>query len=165
MPTPLKKAASSDTAPTEALPEAKPDTAIQAFSAPIADLQENVRKAVEKGFVDTRGAYDKAKIAAEEATRAVESSYSTAAKGIVEVNGKALQALRANTEANLDFVKSAFGVKSVSELAALQREHASRLLEAISIQAKEIVALAQKVASESAEPIRRHVAKTFKIAV
>jgi phasin len=165
VPTPLKKAASSDAAPTEALPEVKLDTVIQAFSAPIADLQENVRKAVEKAFADPRGAYDKAKVAAEEATRAVESSYSTAAKGIVEFNAKALQALRANAEANLDFIKSAIGVKSVSELTALQREHASRQLEAISVQAKEIVALAQRVASESAEPIKGHVAKTFKIAV
>jgi len=165
MPTPLKKTTSSDAASIDAMSAASLDAAIEGFSAPIAELRENLRSAVEKRFADTRGAYDKAKTAAEEAPRAVESSYSTAAKGILEFNAKALQALRANAEADLDFVKSAIGVKSVSELTALQSEHARRRFAAISAQAKEIMALAQRVANESAEPIKSQVAKTFKIAL
>jgi phasin len=139
--------------------------AIEAVSAPTSEIQENVRKAVEKGVADTRAAYAKAKIAAEEATGAIEASYSTVAKGIIEFNTKTLEALRVNAEANFDFIKSVIGAKSVSEFVALQSEHARKQTETISAQAKEIAALAQKVASESAEPIKSQVAKTLKLAV
>jgi phasin len=161
----VKKTTSSAVAPVEELSSPKFEKAAEAVSAPIAEMQENVRKAVEKGVSDTRAAYAKAKAAAEEAAGALEASYSTAAKGLVEFNAKALEALRVNAEANFDFIKSVISAKSVSEFVTLQSEHASKQAEAISAQAKEIAALAQKVATESAEPIKSHVAKTLKMAV
>lgn len=161
----VKKAASTAVAQIEELPEPKFEKAAEAISAPVTEMQTNVRKAVEKGVADTRAAYAKAKAAAEEATGAFEASYSTAAKGCVEFNAKALEALRANAEANFDFIKSVIGAKSVSEFVALQGEHARKQAEAISAQAKEIAALAQKVATESAEPIKSQVVRTLKLAV
>ena len=44
-------------------------------------------------------------------------------------------------------------------------EFARKQIDAITGQTKEIGALAQKVATETAEPIKEQVAKTFKIAV
>lgn len=161
----IKKTASSSAAPAEQVTESKIDKTVEAVSAPVAEVQENVRKAIEKSVADTRAAYAKAKTAADEATGALESSYSTAAKGIVEFNTKALEALRANAEANFDFIKSVISVKSVSEFVALQSEHAKKQAEAISAQAKDFAALAQKVATESAEPIKSQVAKTLKLPV
>ena len=95
-------------------------------------MQDSVRKAVEKGVVETRAAYAKAKTAAEEATGAFEASYSNAAKGVIAFNTKAIEALRANAEANFDFIKSVIVAKSVSEFVALQSEHARKQAEAIS---------------------------------
>jgi len=167
----VKKSASTAVAPLDA-PEAVFEKSAETFeksaeavSAPVAELQENVRKVVEKGLAETRAAYAKAKAAAEEATSALETSYSTATKGVVAFNTKALDALRANAEANFDFLKSVVSAKSVSEFVTLQSEHTRKQVEAISAQTKEIAALAQKVANDTAEPIKSQVAKTFKLAV
>jgi phasin len=141
------------------------DKVAEAVPAPLAEVHDTVRNVVEKSVVDTRVAYAKAKAAAEGATGALESSCATAAKGILEFNAKALEALRVNAEANFDFLKSVIGVKSVSEFVALQSEHVRKQAEAISAQAKEMSALSQKIATESAEPIKSQVAKTFKLAV
>src|SRR5450631_2112217 len=65
-----------------------------AASAPVREMQENVRKVAEKGVEETRAAYARVKAAAEEATGSLETSYSTASKGIVEFNTKALEAVR-----------------------------------------------------------------------
>jgi phasin len=140
------------------------ETAVEAASAPLAEVQETVRNVVEKSVADTRDAYAKAKAAAEEATGALESSCATAAKGILELNAKALEALRVNAEANFDFLKSVIAVKSVSEYVALQSDHVRKQAEAISAQAKEMSALSQKIATETAEPIKTQVVKTFKLA-
>ena len=163
----VKKAVSlaSTPAPIEEISAPNVEKVAEAISAPATEMQANVRKAVEKGVADTRAAYANAKTAAEEATGAFAESYSTAAKGVVAFNAKALEALRVNAEANFDFVKSVIGAKSVSEFVALQSEHARKQVETISAQAKEIAALAQKVTSESAAPIKSQVARTFKLAV
>ena len=141
------------------------EKAVASASAPVAEMQEGVRKAVEKTMEDTRAAYANVKSAAEEATGALEASYSTAAKGIVEFNTKAVEALRVNAEASFDLVKSMIAAKSVADIFTLQTEHARKQAEAFTAQAKDIAALARKIAADSAEPIKSQVAKTLKIAV
>jgi phasin len=165
MATPLKKPAAPVTAPAALPLVAATEKVSESFSAPVGDIQENVRKALEKGVVETRAAYSKAKAAAEETSGALEASCATAAKGVVEFNAKALEALRLNAEANFDFLKSIIGVKSISEFVTLQSDHTRKQAEAIAAQAKEIAALSQKIAAASAEPIKSQFSKTFKLAV
>jgi phasin len=165
MATAIKKSAPSPAVVAEMPTEPVVSKAVDAITAPLSEVQDTVRNVVEKSVADTRVAYAKAKAAAEEATGALESSCATAAKGILELNAKALEALRVNAEANFDFLKSVIGVKSVSEFVALQSEHVRKQAEAISAQAKDMSALSQRIATESAEPIKSQVAKTFKIAV
>ena len=140
----------------------------QAAKAPLESLSEihgNLRTVVEKGLVETRAAYAKAKTTADETAGALETSYAAAKAGVVAINTKAFEALRANLEANFDFVKSAIAVKNVSDYVTLQGEFARKRLEAMTDQTKEIGELAQKLASQTVEPIKDQVAKTFKIAV
>ena len=137
------------------------------FEAPVAsltDIQEKVRTVIDKGLSETRANYAKAKSAADEAASAIEASYTSAKSGVVEINVKALEALRASADANFDFVKSIFGAKTMSEYVTLHTEFARKQVELLTGQTKELSALAQKVASESAETIKAQVAKTFKIA-
>jgi phasin len=146
---------------------AQPANVTQIFdaaSAPVREMQENVRKVAEKGVEETRAAYARVKAAAEEATGSLETSYSTASKGIVEFNTKALEAVRTNTEATFDFINALFNVKSVSEAVTLQSEHARKQYEALSSQTKDLANLAQKVATDAAEPIKATVARTFSVA-
>jgi len=166
-----KKTVTIDTPPTvkpldaPAFTAGEFEKAAETISAPVAEMQENVRKAVEKTVTDAREAYAKAKSAAEEATGALETSLNAAKTGIVEINTKALNAMRANVEANFDLVHALVGAKSVSDYVSLQSEFTRKQLEALTAQAKEFGALAQKVATDSAAPIREQVAKSFKIAV
>jgi phasin len=168
MATTTKKPMKSDSPVLETAPIATPEAAAteiyEAASGPVRDMQENVRKATERGVEETRAAYARVKAAAEEATGSLETSYSTASKGILEFNTKALEAMRANTDAAFDLVKALFSAKSLSEAITLQSEHARKQYEAMSFQAKELVNLAQKVAADAAEPIKSTVVRTFSAA-
>jgi phasin len=137
------------------------------FEAPVksmTEMQEKMRAMIEKGIAETRGAYTKAKSAADDTNSALEASFTTAKTGAVEINAKVLEALRASADANFDFVKSILGVKSIADYVTLHSEFARKQIETLTGQTKEIATLAQKVATETAEPIKTRVAKTFKIA-
>jgi phasin len=151
-------------APAIAAPLAEFSKAFEAPVASLTELQGNLRSVVEKGLSEARDVCAKAKTVADDAANAVESSYTVARAGAIAINAKALEALRANVNANLDFFKSAFAVKNVADYVTLQSEFARKQIDALTGQTKEIGALAQKVATETAEPIKEQVAKSFKIA-
>ena len=141
--------------------------AAKLFEAPAASITEmhgKVRSMIEKGLAESRTGYAKVKSAADETAVAVEASFATAKTGVLEINAKAFEALRASAEANFDFARSAIAAKSVSDLVALQSEFARKQIERLTGQTKEIGALAQKVANDTVEPIKAQVAKTFKAA-
>ena len=144
-----------------------PPEVAKLFEAPVksmTEMQEKMRAMIEKGIAETRGAYTKARSAADETNSALEASFVTAKTGVVEINAKVLEALRASADANFDFVKSILGVKSIADYVTLHSEFARKQIETLTGQTKDIAALAQKVATETAEPIKTQVAKTFKIA-
>ena len=128
-------------------------------------MQESVRAAVEKGVVESRAAFVKAKVSADDAANALEQSFTAAKDGVIAINAKAMDALRANTEANFEFVKASFAVKSLSDLVALQSEFTRKQVDAMTGQAKDIGALTQKTIAEAIEPIKGQMARSFKIAV
>ena len=162
MATAPKKIALS-TAPAE--PAASPAEVVAAPAAALTDLQDQLRAAAERGVAETRSAYVKAKIVAEEAADALQTSCAAARAGVVAINAKALESLTANVEANFDFVKSAFGVGGFADYVALQSAFASARFEAVAGQAKAIGELAQKTALDSLEPIKAQVAKSFDLAL
>ena len=69
---------------------------------------------------------------------------------------------RANTNASLDFAAQLMTVKSLSEMVELSTAHARKQFEAVTTQSKELAALAQKVATDTAEPVKESVTKAFK---
>jgi len=142
-----------------------PAEAVEAIAEPAEEMQQSMRSALEKGVSDSRAAFVKAKVSADEAANAFELSFAAAKDGAIAINAKAFEALRANTEANFDFMKASFAVKSLSDLVALQSEFARKQVDAVTGQVKDIGALAQKTMVEAIEPIKDQVAKSFKIAV
>jgi phasin len=72
-----------------------------------------------------------------------------------------IEAARANTSAAFDFAAALMGAKSVSEMIELSTRHAREQFETLSEQTKELTALAQKVATETSEPIKSGVGKVF----
>ena len=163
-----KKSAARAAAPVEpdldaAIPSV--EEAMAAVVEPAAEMQDSVRTALEKGVTDSRAAFARAKASADDAANAFELSLSAAKEGVMAISAKALQALRANTEAHLDFVKASFAAKSLSDLVTLQTEFARKQVEAVSVQVKDLGALAQKTMIETIEPVKDQVAKSFKMAV
>jgi phasin len=164
---PKKSAARAPAAVEPDLDAAIPsvEEAVAAVVEPAAEMQESVRNALEKGVTDSRAAFARAKASADDAANAFELSLAAAKEGVAAISAKALQALRANTEANLDFVKASFAAKNLSDLIALQAEFARKQVDAVSVQVKDLGALAQKTMIETIEPVKEQVARSFKMAV
>jgi phasin len=144
--------------------ETSPEVDKSAFVAPAAEIQQGFRSALEKGLVESRAAFTKAKIAADETASAFEVSFAAAKDGAFAINAKAFDTLRVNADANFDFLKAVFAAKSLPDLVTLQTEFARKQVETIAGQTKDFGALAQKAMADAVQPIKDQVAKSFKLA-
>jgi phasin len=72
-----------------------------------------------------------------------------------------IEVARTNTNAAFDFAAELMSVKSFSEMIELSTGHARKQFEALSEQTKEFAALAQKIATETSEPIKAGMSKVF----
>ncbi|HWM46037.1 MAG TPA: phasin [Xanthobacteraceae bacterium] len=129
------------------------------FEVPGVEMPAAFRDIAEKSIASAKTSYEKMKTAAEEATDLMEDTYSTASKGMSEYGLKAIEAARANTNAAFDFMASLMSVKSLSEAVELSTAHARKQFDALSEQTKELGSIAQKVATNTAEPIKESVTK------
>ena len=100
--------------------------------------------------------------AAEKSVAHAKDTYTTAMKGSVDYNLKLIDAARANANATFDFVSELIGVKSLSEVVELSTAHARKQFEAFTQQAKDLTAAAQKLATDTSEPLKTGVSKAFK---
>ncbi len=142
-----------------------PATDAFGVASPAAEIQQSFRSALEKSVAESRAAFAKAKTAADEAASAIEVSFAAAKDGALAINAKGFEALRANADANFDFLKAVFAAKSLSDVVALQAEFARKQVETFTSQSKDLGALTQKAMADAVEPFKEQVAKSFKIAV
>jgi phasin len=138
---------------------------VKLAAAPAAEVQQSFRSALEKGVVESRAAFAKAKSAADETASAFEVSFAAAKDGAFAINTKAFEAMRANADANFDFLKAVFAVKSLPDLITLQTDFVRKQVETMTGQSKDFGALAQKAMAGAVEPIKEQVARSFKLAV
>ena len=124
-------------------------------------IPTEMRAFAERSVAQAKDTYEKMKAAAEEATDVLETTYSTAAKGASDYGLKVIEATRVNTNAAFDFAGELITAKSLSEMIELSSAHARKQFEAFTAQGKELGALAQKVATETAEPIKSGMNKAF----
>jgi len=122
------------------------------------------REMAEKGVLQAKQTYEKMKSAAEEATDMLEGTYTTATKGVSDYGLKLIEAARENTNSAFDFATRLMAVKSLSEAVELSVAHTRRQYETVTAQTKELAAMAQKVAADTAEPVRESLGKVFKVA-
>jgi phasin len=135
---------------------------IPSFDMPKMEVPAAFREFAEKGVAQTKEAYEKMKAAAEENTVMLETVYTTASKGATDYGLKVIEIARTNTDSMFDFVEAMFGVKTPSEFVELSTKHAREHFETLTGQGKELAGLAQKVATETAEPIKSGVSKAMK---
>lgn len=133
------------------------------FDMPNIEMPEMVREFAEKSVQQAKDVYARIKSAAEETTDVLEDTYTSATKGATEFNMKALEALRVNVNASFDYTRALMGSKTLADAVELSASHMRKQFESLSAQAKTLSALAQKVATETAEPIKAGMSKTMKM--
>jgi len=152
-----KHAASSIDIPDYGLPKFE----MPKFDLPNMEMPEALREVAEKSVERTKDACAKAKVASEEAVDFLENSYEAAAKRATDYNRKLIEIARTNTRATFDYVDHLLGVKSLSEFIELSTAQMRRQFEIMSAQNRELCALAQEIATETAETIKMGVSKSL----
>ena len=143
--------------PPLARPSEVPNVEPPQFEPPSIEAPTAFRRIAEQGVNQAHDAYEKAKAAAAEATKAIEETYTTAAHGSAEYNRKAVEAVCSNADIFFHFVRALLNVKSPTEFLKLSIAHVTQQFEAMAEQTKELAVLAQKVANATAEPIKTGV--------
>lgn len=127
------------------------------------EVPELFREMAEQGVEQAKANYARLRSATEDATEVVEDTYLQATRGATEFNLKAIEALRANVNANFDYARVLLGAKSLSEAVEISTTHLREQFDVLSAQTKEMSALAQRVASDAAEPMQTSLNKTLKV--
>ncbi len=131
------------------------------FDMPKMEIPAAFRDFAEKNASQVKDSCEKMRAAAEEATDVFEDTYATASKGAADYGIKLLEVTRTNTAAAFDFYTELMTVKSYSDAIELSTEHVRKQFETATAQTKDLAALAQKVATATAEPIKDGVTKVF----
>ena len=138
-----------------------PKFEIPKFEIPKVEMPAAFREFAERGVAQCKDTYEKMKAAAEEATDVLETTYSTATKGASDYGMKVIETARINTNSAFDFANELIAAKTLSEVIELSSAHARKQFEALTEQSKELTALVQKVATDTAEPMKSGLNKAF----
>ena len=134
------------------------------FEMPKFEVPPAFREFAEKGVAQAKENYEKVKSAAEQATDVLEDTYSTASKGCASYGLKVIEATRANSDATFDLMSELMTAKSYSEMVELSSAYLRKQFDALVAQTKELSEHAQKVATETAEPIKESISNLSKAA-
>jgi phasin len=126
------------------------------------EVPEQMRAFAEKGVSQARDNYAKFKDAAETHNGTIEAVFSVYSNGAKEYSAKLMEMMKEAASSNLDFAQTLVGIKSPSEAIELWTSHARKSFEAFTAHTKELAELTQKVATDSAEPIKASASKIFK---
>jgi len=161
-------------AETPDTPVATPKSKAKAAAAPPANVFEfpkfdmskfempsAFREFAEKGIATAKENYDKMKSTAEEATDVLEEAYSTASKGCSGYGLKLIETARTNSNAAFDLFGELLTAKSYAEMVELSTAYMREQFDTMTAQAKELSAEAQKVATDTAEPIKESFTSVF----
>jgi phasin len=97
---------------------------------------------------------EKMKAASGEIADILREAYSTNTKGAADYGVKLIEISGVNASSAFDFLTHLMGTKSLSEIMRLSATQSRRNFEVTSAQNKELWQLAQKVVTETAEPIK-----------
>jgi phasin len=141
-----------------------PKFEIPKFEVPRMEVPAAFRELAERSVAQAREGYERMKAAAEDTTDVLESTYTSASRGAADFTLKSIEIARHNTNAAFDFATGLLEVKSPSEAVELASAFTRKQFDAFIAQSKELTALAQKVATDTSEPLKSGVNKAFKIA-
>ena len=131
------------------------------FEVPIFAMPGIFGGIAEQGVARARENFEKMKAASGEIADILREAYSTNAKGAADYGAKVIEISNANASSAFDFLTHLTGTKSLSEVVQLSAAHSRRNFEATTAHNRQLWELAQKVATESAEPIKKSFARVL----
>jgi phasin len=134
------------------------------FEIPKFEVPPAFREFAEKGIAQAKENYERVKSAAEQATDVLEDTYSTASKGCTSYGLKLIETTRANSDAAFDLMTELMSAKSYSEVVELSSAYFRKQFDTLIAQTKELSEHAQKVATETVEPIKESMSNLNKAA-
>jgi phasin len=144
-----------DTAKPTASPFDLPKDEIPKFDLPKMEVPAAFRELADKGVAQAKNNFERMiQTTGNEMTAILEKTFSNA-KGVADYNLKLFEMARAHTSAVFDFARKLVTSKSLSEVIEFSTAHARHQFDTVSAQNKELLALAQKVAIETAESAQR----------
>ncbi len=126
------------------------------------DVSASTRKFAEKSAAQTKSAFNKSGAAITEGARQSENNASTALNGMRECYFKVLDMAQENTAAGFDLARELASVQTPSELVEVWNAWARSAYQTLSEQTKELSALAQNVATSSAQPLTNGLMNPFR---
>ena len=129
------------------------------FDIPLFAMPGIFNGLAEQSVARTKENCEKMKAASGEIADILRDAYSTNAKGAADYAAKVIEISNANTSSAFDFLTHLMGTKSLSEAIQLSATHGRKNFEATTAQNRELWELARKVATETAEPIKKSFTK------
>jgi phasin len=134
------------------------------FEIPKMEVPAAFREIAEKGLAQAKESYEKVKSAAEKATDTLETAYTTASSGCSDYGLKVIENARSNSNAAFDLYGQLLGAKSYSEVVEKTTAYMRTQFETLTTQAKALTEHAQKVATDTVEPIKETISTIGKAA-
>jgi phasin len=144
----------------------KPNAKVQAnekqgFDMPLFAMPGMFGGIAEQSVVRAKENCEKMKAASGEIADILREAYSTNAKAAADYGAKVIEISSVNTNSAFDFLTHLMGTKSLSEIIQLSATQSRKNVEVVSAQNRELWELAQKVATETAEPIKKSFSRVL----
>lgn len=119
-----------------------------------SQMSETFRAMTQKSMEQSKEAYSRMKSAADEATKALESTMENAHQGSLQLSKKAIDAMRSNAETGFQHLDKMMSAKSFAEVIEMQTAYVRKQIELATDQSKDMQALTQSVAQDMMKPGR-----------
>jgi hypothetical protein len=134
------------------------------FGIPLLDLSKIALPGIggnEQVLARTQEGLEKIRAASDEMTEALRETWSINAKSATDYGMKVFELSNANAASALDFLVHLCASKSATDVVTLSAAQTRKAFDAASDQNRELWTLAQKLATETGEPVRKHFSKVL----
>ena len=114
-----------------------------------------------RGIAQAQERCDKIKALSADLAEALSEAYASNARGATDYGLKLIEMSSANTASAIDFLSHVLDSRSMTDVFTISASQARKALDTAAAQNRELFGLAQKLASETGEPIRKRVANAL----
>jgi phasin len=142
-----------------------PKVEMPKFDLPKIEMSAAFCELADKGVAQAKENYEKIHAIAEEMTAVLEQTCVTASTGIADYNRKLIEMASASSQVAFEFAFGLIATKSLPQIVELSTDQARKQFDLVTAQNKELWALAGRMATHCAEPIKQGMTKAFDKAI